>query len=364
VTWQTVPFDQAFSDITAKSPRVKQSEFGVTGKYPVRDQGERDIAGFWDNASDVTRVDRPLILFGDHTRRVKFASEDFVIGADGVKVLAISRDLEPRFAFHWMSALKIPSAGYSRHFKFLREYRVPVPPRPEQRRVAAILDEADSASRLRDQQLERIDELRRARIDSISPDLVEFRELGELIDPARPLTYGILMPGPEVEGGVPYIRVADMDGVGIRESSVRRTTRAIAEQYRRSVLAPGDLLMSIRGHVGRLAFIPESLAGANITQDSARIAIVGANPTFVRGWLEGATAQHWMSRHTKGVAVRGINLGDLRRLPIPMLPTHRQIEIAADLNQIWSMRARTVRSSETASELFASLQHRALRGGL
>jgi type I restriction enzyme, S subunit len=99
----------------------------------------------------------------------------------------------------------------------------------------------------------------------------------KLVDPERPISYGILMPGPDQDGGVKYVRVVDMQGGGIELAGIRRTTEAISNAFRRSLLKPKDLLMSIRGHVGRLAVVPLELDGANITQDTARLAIRGAS---------------------------------------------------------------------------------------
>ncbi|QEW00356.1 hypothetical protein F6J84_09800 [Microbacterium caowuchunii] len=249
---------------------------------------------------------------------------------------------------------------------FLRQLSVPLPPLAEQRRIAAILDEADAIVRNSQMMLDSATSVITSGLgDSIllTPD-VEMRPLSDFIDPARPLTYGILKPGPDIDGGIPYIRVADMDGVGIRLAGVRRTTPEISKQYRRSQLKRGDLLMSIRGHVGRLALIPEEIDGANITQDSARIAADGVRPEFLAVWIRSQQSQRWMARHTKGVAVRGINLGDLRNLPTPVVSEAEQNRIAAVAREFAEARLTAARRLDRARALFASLQHRAFRGEL
>ncbi len=163
--------------------------------------------------------------------------------------------------------------------------------------------------------------------------------LEELVSEDRPITYGIVKPGPDTEHGIPYIRVVDMDGGGVRVDALRRTSPEIAKQYRRSEVQPGDLLLSIRGHVGRLAVVPEELAGANITQDTARLVLRrGCHPRYVFWYLHSLEAQRWMERQMKGVAVRGINLADVKEIPVPVPPLPEQRRIAAILDKADAIR--------------------------
>ncbi|MCT7364808.1 hypothetical protein A7G45_18215 [Mycolicibacterium llatzerense] len=123
--------------------------------------------------------------------------------------------------------------------------------------------------------------------------------------------------------------------------------------------------MSIRGHVGRFAFIPESLAGANITQDSARLAITEpASATYVRAAMEMPSLQHWMARRTKGAAVQGINLGDLKEAPIPLPSLAQQQQFAAKLQAVRTSMSLSERQLQLADSAFASLQSRIFRGEL
>lgn len=251
----------------------------------------------------------------------------------------------------------------------LKAWPVPVPQLDEQRRIAAILDHADDLRAKRRQVLAHLDDLTQSlfhdMFDSGGVGDERPRPLAEWVDAGRPITYGILKPGPDVEGGVPYVRVADIQGGVINVGSVRRTSREIAAGYRRSVIRSGDLVMSIRGHVGRFAKVPDQLAGGNITQDSARISIEDpSTATYVRCAIESPRLQHWLMRHTRGVAVRGLNLGDLRRLPVPEVPVAARREFAHRVGQVDVGREVARRALSAADELFASLQSRAFRGEL
>lgn len=155
------------------------------------------------------------------------------------------------------------------------------------------------------------------------------RTLGEIVEEDRPITYGIVKPGHGCPGGVPVVKVKDMhDGI-IDESDLLLTTPELDYQYRRSRLRKGDLLISIRGSVGRLAEIPANLEDANITQDTARLTIRSQyNRIYVRGVLESPILQREMEKNIRGVAVKGINIGYLRELKIPVCSRERQDELA------------------------------------
>ncbi|MGH8728692.1 MAG: hypothetical protein ACREV9_11170, partial [Burkholderiales bacterium] len=253
---------------------------------------------------------------------------------------------------------------------YVATIRVPLPPLPEQRRIAEILDKADALRAKRRAALAQLGTLTQSIFldmfgDPIkNPHRFPVRPMIELIDPQRPISYGILMPGPHQAEGIKYVRVVDMKDGGIELSGIRKTTEEISNSFRRSLLKSADLLMSIRGHVGRFAVVPEELDGANITQDTARLAIVDASSVFVRECLRTKGFQRWMAKHTKGVAVRGINLGDVKLMPIILPPRPAQEKFARQTNVVEKLKTAQRASLAELDALFSTLQHRAFRGEL
>lgn len=252
----------------------------------------------------------------------------------------------------------------------LSKIRLTLPTIAEQRRIAAILDAADALRAKRRAALAKLDTLAQSIFIEMFGDPVaneqrwRVQTLGDVIPQDRPLTYGILMPGDDQADGVPYVRVVDMKDGGIDLRTVRRTTREISNQYRRSLLEAGDLIISIRGHVGRTAIVPPDLQGANITQDTARIASRSYDLLFVQELLRHRSAQHWMARRTKGAAVKGINLGDLRQLPIITPKLAEQRRFAERCSAVAGASREMRQQAIAADSLFASLQHRAFTGKL
>jgi len=138
--WRVVAFSEAVLNERFGVGKVRQQEYQKAGRFPIVDQGQKLIAGYWDRLEDVYQGPLPVIIFGDHTRVFKFVDFPFVCGADGTKILVpdISKFF-PAFLYFALTRLEIPNRGYNRHFSLLREQRLPCPPLPEQRAIAHVL---------------------------------------------------------------------------------------------------------------------------------------------------------------------------------------------------------------------------------
>ncbi len=173
------------------------------------------------------------------------------------------------------------------------------------------------------------------------PELPEgwcWASLEALTCPVRLICYGILMPKDHVPGGIPYVKVRDMRGGSLDVNRLQRTTPEIAGKYPRSVLRGGDLLVAIRGTYGRVVDVPDALDGGNITQDSARIDLLpGIATRYGKVALLAEVAQAFFKRVARGVAVKGVNIGDLRRTPIPVPPEPEQVRIAEQVEDLLTL---------------------------
>ena len=152
----------------------------------------------------------------------------------------------------------------------------------------------------------------------------------DMVKSDRPVTYGIVKPGTNYEGGIPVVRVKDFtDGI-IHTDDMLHTRPELNAKYLRSTLLEGDILLSIGGTIGRVAIVPKELEGANITQHTARISLQSRyDPVYVKGVLESPLMQEVMAKNTLGVAQVGLNLKDIRVFPVPDVPQEEQNFLAA-----------------------------------
>jgi len=139
--WQKVSFLDGVQDVTRSQSKIPQKEFLESGVLPIIDQGRQNIGGWTNDPSLVCTVPLPNIIFGDHTGVLKFLDFPYALGADGVKVL-IPKDLnfEPFFLYHLLRFLPLPDVGYSRHYKFLKQFMLICPPIQLQRKFERIVN--------------------------------------------------------------------------------------------------------------------------------------------------------------------------------------------------------------------------------
>jgi type I restriction enzyme S subunit len=194
--------------------------------------------------------------------------------------------------------------------------------------------------------------------------------LKRVVDPARPVTYGIVQCGPDVPDGIPCIRPVDMaDEGGVDPGALQRTAPEIAAAYSRSTIRPGDIVVSIGPSFGKAMVVPEALDGANLTQGTARVAPArGVFDRFLFWALRSAAARQAWDSHCSGATFRALTLEILASCEVVLPPPDEQRAIAAFLDRetarIDALVAKKERLIELLQEKRTALITRAVTRGL
>lgn len=139
--WEYIPFENCLEKTKIKFKLAKK-DYKESGKYPIVSQEASLISGYHNDISYIFKVAKPIVVFGDHTQALKYIDFDFIVGADGVKILQPKKTINPKYFYYVLKALMPKTTGYARHYKLLKKLDIPVLPLTEQERIVAKLDAA------------------------------------------------------------------------------------------------------------------------------------------------------------------------------------------------------------------------------
>ena len=157
------PFDEVFEDRTKYGTKIKTDDYHNSGTHIIIDQGQEYIAGYTDLEKGLfTEV--PAIIFGDHTRVLKYVDTPCFLGADGVKLLKTKdNSSDYKYLYYALCNANIPNTGYNRHFKWLKEVNIPLPNVETQHQIANTLDKVTHTIDICNAILEKLDLLVKSR---------------------------------------------------------------------------------------------------------------------------------------------------------------------------------------------------------
>lgn len=176
--WEWVRFPDCYYGVGSRVNQIQTNGYLESGAYPVIDQGKAFIAAYTNEKEILLKLEKAVIVFGDHTKNIKYVDFDFVIGADGVKTLCPYDGIAPRFLFRLMQSYSLTDRGYARHFGVLNEKLAPLPPLPEQHRIVAKIEQlmarCDELEKLRAEREQRRLSVHAAAINQLTSPTASF----------------------------------------------------------------------------------------------------------------------------------------------------------------------------------------------
>jgi type I restriction enzyme S subunit len=232
------------------------------------------------------------------------------------------------------------------------EIEISLPPLNEQKKIAEILSSADRVIELTSMEIEKLKDLKKGMMQELLtkgightkfkdspvgkiPEGWDCVSLASTVNEGTVITYGIVQAGPHIEGGVPYIKTGDMSGDSIELSKLQRTSREVAAKFKRSEVSEGDIVLSLRGNIGKVMLVSKAISGANLTQGTAKISVkADISSRYILWALRSGYIAEQYRNVVKGTTFQEITLGDLRELKICIPPSQEREKIVSLLQSI------------------------------
>lgn len=329
-------FNEIFIDKTKYGVKIQTGEYGKQGKHIIVDQGQNQIAGYTDR-EDGLFEEVPVIIFGDHTRVIKYIDQPFFLGADGVKVLR-SKDgnTDYKYLYYALKNVKIPNTGYNRHFKWLKESKIEYPDIKEQRKIVRILDKVSDIIQNRKRELSQLDDLVRARfVEMFGDPNINSKKWNEC-----PLSKKLNVLGGyafksdqfDEKGGIPVLRIGNINAGYFKPVNMVYWQKD--ESLERYVMYPGDLVMSLTGTVGKddygnVCILDDDYEMYYLNQRNAKLEIKeGIDKYYLSQLLKFEQIKKRLTGISRGVRQANISNKDILNLVVPIPPLELQNQFA------------------------------------
>ena len=242
----------------------------------------------------------------------------------------------------------------------LLQIPVSVPPLSEQYRIVEELDQLSNIIEKKRQQLSELDNLAQSIFYDMFGDPVtnekgwEVKKLENVVSKDCPISYGIVQPGENVIDGIPIVRPVDLTDTFVRLNELKKTNNEISNAYKRTILRGDELLICVRGTTGLSALATKDLKGCNVTRGIVPLFFDENNRWFIYLLLKQKSMLKIIRDLTYGIALKQINIKELRALPIPLPPLSLQQLFAQKIEAIEKEKELIKQSIKETEDLFNS----------
>ena len=306
--------------------KVKQKEYISQECLPIVDQGNSLIGGYSNDKNKELTCKLPVIVFGDHTKAVKYVDFPFGPGADGIKVLEPNKDILPKYLYYVTQylVLRIEDKGYARHYQHIEKRKVDIPDKQKQELIVAKIEEMlsqfDDGVETRHKVKKQLKVYRQAVLKEAFSNL-------DKKDIIRNVS-SIVTSGSRgwakyySDSGARFIRITDLtrDKIILQNDSIQRVNLPENVEGKRSKLEANDVLVWITADLGSITLIPTEIEEAYINQHIAMIRFNNSmQGEFMAWYLKSDYGQKDLLSNKRGGGKLGLGLDDIRDTPVPLV---------------------------------------------
>lgn len=369
--------------------KTKQKEYLSSGTLPIIDQGKFLIGGYSNDVDNELECELPVIVFGDHTKCVKYINFPFVPGADGIKVLKPKEGIYPKYLFYYTQYLtyRIEDKGYARHYQYIEKEDVLLPPLPEQERIVSrieeLFSELDNAVETLNATKSQLRLYKQAVLkDAFDGNLTnsgapEIKELASFIEQPRYGTSKKCNYQDDITAYTEVYRIPNIDAsTGTLDKSDLKYAQFDEDEIEKLSLKYGDILI-IRSNgspsiVGTAAMVREQDITGLFAGYLIRIRISDherLSPKYLLRYLSSYDARRYIENISKSTSgVNNVNAQEIKKIKVPYFEKEIQDQIIyaieSRLSAYVNIEKTVNQALQQASAMRQSILKQAFEGGL
>lgn len=369
--------------------KTKQKEYLSSGTLPIIDQGKFLIGGYSNDVDNELECELPVIVFGDHTKCVKYINFPFVPGADGIKVLKPKEGIYPKYLFYYTQYLtyRIEDKGYARHYQYIEKEDVLLPPLPEQERIVSrieeLFSELDNAVETLNATKSQLRLYKQAVLkDAFDGNLTnsgapEIKELASFIEQPRYGTSKKCNYQDDITAYTEVYRIPNIDAsTGTLDKSDLKYAQFDEDEIEKLSLKYGDILI-IRSNgspsiVGTAAMVREQDITGLFAGYLIRIRISDherLSPKYLLRYLSSYDARRYIENVSKLTSgVNNVNAQEIKKIKVPYFEKEIQDQIIyaieSRLSAYVNIEKTVNQALQQASAMRQSILKQAFEGGL
>jgi type I restriction enzyme S subunit len=315
-----ISFQDCLEKVTY-TPKVQKSLYLETGLYPIVSQEAGAINGYWDDETCIFKTSKPIIVFGDHTRVLKYIDFNFVIGADGVKIIIPKNFIDTRYFYYLLMSVPIESKGYARHFRYFNDFKFSIPPLPVQKAIVAKLDAAFARIEQAITAAERNAENAKQLFQSYLSDVFERGGEGwvenKLADVCEKITDGTHQTPKYFDEGVIFLSSKNVTSGKIDWDKIKYIDEKQHNEMQRRVSPRlNDILLAKNGTTGVAAMVDRDVSFDIYVSLALLRAKSHVTPSYLLHFVNSPYAKKQFNGRLKGIGVPNLHLQEIREVII------------------------------------------------
>ena len=361
--WTTYRFDEVFDLQMGKTPDRKTPEYfgGDNVWVSIRDMGNKEILDSNEHITDeaviatnIRKVKKGTVIMSYKLTvgKCAIAARDLYTN-EAIMAFNLKEgyDISADFLYYYLQGYKWEGAnkavmGLTLNKATISKHKIGFPSLSEQLSIVSELDKINELIGQKKSQMSDFDKLELSIFYDMFGDPIEnekgweVKKLKDIVADDCSISYGIVQPGDGVDNGVPVVRPVDMTHTFVKRSGLKQTTKEISDSYKRTILKGNEILMCVRGTTGLVALATEDIKDCNVTRGVTPIECNADNSRlYIYHLLLTAGIQQYIANYTKGIALKQINMQDVREIPLMIPPLSLQQDFAKRIELIEQQKA-------------------------